>query len=139
MKIGLQTWGTDGDIRPFVALTAGLQSAGHDVSLVVTSVHNKKYDHLAQELNFPIVHAGTVKHDLKTVQTIHEKLRTTKIPINQLKIVMENFFDPVLPEMYEASKKLCIENDLIIGHFLMHPAMLASEKSATAPGFLKCL
>jgi sterol 3beta-glucosyltransferase len=130
MKIGLQTWGTDGDIRPFVALSAGLRSAGHDVSLVVTSVHNKSYEQLAQEFDFQIVHAGTVKHDLKTEQTIHEKLRTTKIPINQIQIVMENFFDPVVPEMYEASKKLCTDNDLILGHFLMHPVMLAAEKSA---------
>lgn len=130
MKIGIQTWGTDGDIRPFVALAGGLESAGHDVSLVVTSVHNKEYDHLAQKLNFPVLHTGTVKHDLKTLKTLHEKLRTTKIPINQLQIVMENFFDPVVPEMYEASKTLCMENDLIIGHFLMHPTMLAAEKSA---------
>ena len=130
MKIGLQTWGTDGDVRPFIALAAGLRSSGHDVSLVVTSVHNKNYDHLAQKLDFHIVHAGIIKHDLKTLQIIHENLKNTKIPINQLQIVIEKFFDSVLAEMYEASKKLCLENDLIIGHFLMHQAMLASEKSA---------
>jgi len=128
MNIGLQTWGTDGDIRPFIALAAGLQASGHNVSLVVTSVHDKKYDHFGQELKFPIRHAGSIKHDYKTALTLQENIRASKIPINQLQIVMENFFEPVIAEMYEASKKLCMENDLIIGHFLMHPAMLAAEK-----------
>jgi len=29
MRIGLQTWGSEGDIRPLLALAGGLQSAGH--------------------------------------------------------------------------------------------------------------
>jgi hypothetical protein len=41
MRIGLQTWGSEGDIQPFVALADGLQKAGHEVTLVITSVENK--------------------------------------------------------------------------------------------------
>ena len=36
MKIGLQAWGSEGDIQPFTALAAGLVKAGHSVTLVVT-------------------------------------------------------------------------------------------------------
>jgi UDP:flavonoid glycosyltransferase YjiC (YdhE family) len=129
MKIGLQTWGTDGDIRPFIALAGGLSASGHDVSLVTTSVHNKEYYSYGNRLDFAISHVGKINLDPKTVSDLHEKLRITKIPIKQLQIVMENFFDPVIPEMYEASKKLCSENDVVIGHFLHHPAMTAAEKS----------
>jgi Glycosyltransferase family 28 N-terminal domain len=35
MKIGMLTWGTHGDIRPFLALADGLQAAGHEVHLVI--------------------------------------------------------------------------------------------------------
>ena len=28
MKIGLQTWGSEGDIQPFIALAAGLRKRG---------------------------------------------------------------------------------------------------------------
>lgn len=31
MKIGIQTWGSNGDIRPIIALADGLQNAGHTV------------------------------------------------------------------------------------------------------------
>ena len=36
MKIGLQAWGSEGDIQPFTALAAGLVQAGQDVTLLVT-------------------------------------------------------------------------------------------------------
>jgi len=37
MKIGIKTWGGDGDIFPFLALANGLRSAGHQVTVVYTS------------------------------------------------------------------------------------------------------
>ncbi len=36
-KIGIQIWGSEGDIRPFIALTGGLLTGGHDVTLEVMS------------------------------------------------------------------------------------------------------
>jgi len=43
MKIGIQTWGSNGDIRPMLALADGLQKAGHQVTLVVSSIDNHSY------------------------------------------------------------------------------------------------
>ena len=43
MKIGIQTWGSNGDIRPMIALADGLQQAGHTVTLAVTSLDNRCY------------------------------------------------------------------------------------------------
>lgn len=131
MKIGLQTWGTEGDIRPFLALAGGLSAAGHQVSLVITSVHNKSYQAYGQELNFALAQVGRLVHDQKTAQRLHEQMRKTRIPIKQVEMVMKNFFDPLIPEMYAAAQKLCCVNDVMIGHFLHHPAMVAAEKSAT--------
>ena len=41
MKIGLQTFGSDGDVRPLMALAQGLGEAGHRVTLVVTHVERE--------------------------------------------------------------------------------------------------
>lgn len=43
MKIALQTWGSDGDIRPFIALGQGLVARGHSVTLAIGSVDDKEY------------------------------------------------------------------------------------------------
>src|SRR5258708_32775985 len=48
MRILLQTWGTDGDIRPFIALGAGLVLRRHTVTLAVGSLDDKDYGGIGQ-------------------------------------------------------------------------------------------
>jgi sterol 3beta-glucosyltransferase len=38
MRIGMQMWGSQGDIRTFIALANALHSAGHDVTLCIPRV-----------------------------------------------------------------------------------------------------
>ena len=38
MKVALQTWGSDGDIRPMIGLAAGLVRRGHQATLSIGSV-----------------------------------------------------------------------------------------------------
>ena len=59
MRIGIQTWGSTGDIRPFVALAAALTQAGHQVHLVVTDIDCRDYRHYAEEYGFRITQVAT--------------------------------------------------------------------------------
>jgi UDP:flavonoid glycosyltransferase YjiC (YdhE family) len=63
MKIGIQTWGSEGDVRPFMALAAGLRSAGHDVTLVVTDVMGRDYTALGAAFGVPVIQAGLFPPD----------------------------------------------------------------------------
>lgn len=38
MRIGIQTAGSHGDVRPFLALAGGLRSAKHEVTLYYTNI-----------------------------------------------------------------------------------------------------
>ena len=60
MKIGIQTWGTEGDVRPFIALSGGLSAAGHDVTLAVTEITNKRFTSFCKRLGFTIRHVGHI-------------------------------------------------------------------------------
>ena len=51
MKIGIQTWGSNGDIRPLIALANGLQQNGHTVTLAVTSLDNRNYSEECSSFN----------------------------------------------------------------------------------------
>jgi hypothetical protein len=55
MKIGLQTWGSEGDVQPFTALAAGLTRAGHEVTLLVTDNAGRDYTLLAQRGGYRLV------------------------------------------------------------------------------------
>ena len=52
MKIGVQTWGSEGDIRPMVALGHGLVQRGHQVELVYTDIADRHYVNIAASLGF---------------------------------------------------------------------------------------
>ncbi|MDH4127757.1 MAG: glycosyltransferase [Spirochaetota bacterium] len=126
MNIGLQTWGSDGDILPFIALADGLSSAGHEVTLFYTSIDNKDYSPLGKSFNIKLIKVYD-KFELDADKVFRDVTKFIN-PLNEFALVLEKYFDPAVEEMYEASKNLCIENDLVIGHIVNHTLLTAAEK-----------
>lgn len=127
MRIGIQTWGSEGDVNPFIALAGGLAKAGHKVTLAITCMERKSYARFAEQLGFSL---GTVDYIGKSDEEfilVSEKLRASSNPLRQLRVVLDEMFEPGVSAMYETAQSLCAENDLIIGHFLLHPAHAAAE------------
>jgi len=127
MKIGIQTWGSHGDIRPFIALAEGLQKAGHDVTLAVTCVDNDAYagDDSYSGVKLLNIASPVIsdKEDLSRKTAIVFKQIN---PAKQLQLMIDYFFLPVEKEMFAASEQLCKENELIIGHFFHYPINTAA-------------
>lgn len=133
MKIGLQTWGSDGDVRPFIALAGGLKANGHEVTLVITNPEKKDYSFYGKVLNIKIIHAyhSYVKHDNLSALLIQQNN-----PVKLLKCLYEDLFALGEAEIYAAAQKLCRENDMVIGHFFIYPLQLAAEKARRPHGML---
>lgn len=131
MKIGIQTWGSHGDIRPLMALAEGLQLAGHEVTLVITSVHGEGYDSsvLKSGVNVQNV-ASPVIRDKDEYAKIEQVIFSETDPVKQVQIILDKLFVPAEDEMFLAAETLCAENDLVIGHFFHYPLHVAAEKSA---------
>jgi sterol 3beta-glucosyltransferase len=126
VKIGIQTWGSDGDILPFIALAEGLQVTDHEVTFAYSSVDNKDYSSYADMGNFSAFKVFE-KFDVEMNVAMSQIIQCND-PLKQFVLVMEMFFDPAVDEMYQASKKLCVENDLVIGHMMNHTLLTAAEK-----------
>lgn len=127
MKIGIQTWGSEGDVRPFIALAAGLHAAGHEVSLAATHLENKDFSALSKTLGFPIEQVGLL--DPSSIRRVGEILARETNVLKQLDLTLTHLFYPVTADMLAASKRLCRESDVVIGHFLVHPLRAAAEQS----------
>ena len=130
MKIGLQAWGSEGDIQPFTALAAGLVKAGHEVTLVVTDNIGRDYSGLASHFGYrlvPVDNTGTPSPE--TADRVWRQIIEVGNPIKQAELVMKHGFDPVADAMYEAAKDLCASNDAVIGHFFVYPLRIAAERS----------
>ena len=129
MRVGLQTWGSEGDIRPFVALADGLQTAGHEVTLVITSAENKDYTPLAHSLGLRIRQVRFPSFDPERFGRTEARAMQTVNPFKQVSIVFSDLFDPVVQKMYVASEQLCRDNDAVIGYHILYPLAIAAEKT----------
>ena len=130
MKIGLQAWGSEGDIQPFTALAAGLVNSGHTVTLVVTDNIGRDYSELAKRFGYQLVPVTNPKiTSTAASDKIWRQIIELGNPIKQAELVMKFGFDPVVESMYAAAKKLCEENDAVVGHFFVYPLRVAAEKS----------
>ena len=129
MRIGIQTWGTEGDVRPFIALAGGLSAAGHDVTLAITEITNKQFTAFGERLKFAIRHVGHIDCDEIRFKQLSARVFNEWNPLKKGNIIVSNFLDPVIEDMLVAAKALCAENDLVIGHFFVYPLKIAAQQN----------
>lgn len=125
MKIGIQTWGSTGDIMPFIALADGLIHAGHQVTLIVSSIDNRSYQETCETLGIGYRQIpAQIDFDMQEFAQ-----RTFRMNSLQWFIaLLEESFFPYEQEIYQAATKLVTEHDLVIGHHFLYPLKLAAKK-----------
>lgn len=126
MRIGLQTWGTDGDFFPFLALAIGLSDAGHAVTLAYTSVDGKDYSNHPSSLGIELIKADG---DIPIPENINPYALASKPgSFREYSRLLDVYYEPFTEVMYAASERLCQENDLVIGHAICHTLLTATQK-----------
>jgi sterol 3beta-glucosyltransferase len=103
MRISLQMWGSDGDIRPFIALAGGLRAAGHAVTIAVASVDNKDYGQRCKALNVEYV---KVPEQIDCDRNELIKKAKGKKSIDFLKLIMLGLYYPCQDQMYQTAGSL---------------------------------
>jgi UDP:flavonoid glycosyltransferase YjiC (YdhE family) len=127
MRIGMLTWGSHGDIRPFLALADGLQAAGHDVHLVIVHVEDVAPDGFQSSQGARITVLSPLKLTAEQARQIGETVYAIRNPMTQLAAVVRLVFAPMENAMFAAAQRLCADADLLIGHYFMHPLQIAAE------------
>ena len=132
MRIGIQTWGSEGDIRPFIALGAALTSRGHQVELLYTEISQRKYEHVAAALGFTArAIASPVIADREKEYQVGLAAIGARDEFSQGLVIFREFLDPVVEPIYEAGLDLCSRSDLLIHHFILHPSRAAADNTGT--------
>ncbi|MYN29763.1 glycosyltransferase [Duganella levis] len=129
MKIGLQTWGSHGDIRPFVALAEGLQQAGHEVTLLITCVDSGAYAGMVSPSGVTLRVIASPVIPLSEAARIGEAAIGMRNPLKQMTMLMEAAFLPAEEAMLAAALELAAESDLLVGHYFMYPLQIAAEQA----------
>ncbi|MBI5548263.1 MAG: glycosyltransferase family 1 protein [Deltaproteobacteria bacterium] len=123
MRIGIQTWGSEGDIRPFQALAAGLAAAGHEVTLAAHDL----LDRTAEPTGPYRLRLFGRTLDPETRRAVGRELSRTSDTVKQLRAVYEGFFAPIAHECLASARSLVEENELVVAHVLAHPLIFAAE------------
>ncbi|HEV3193475.1 MAG TPA: glycosyltransferase [Polyangiaceae bacterium] len=127
MRILLQTWGTDGDIRPFISLGAGLVLRGHTVTLAVGSLDDKDYGAMCKAVGVSCIRApGRSNVDLRRWST--RQYWGARGSLEAVRLLHEQALFPAWGPMSETAERLCATADVAVGHFLAQPLRLAAEK-----------
>lgn len=129
MRIGLETWGTEGDVQPFLALARGLSAAGHRVTLVVTEITNKRFDRFGERWGFRVRHPGRINVDAAQYRDLASRLFLERNPVKRGDLVVRHFLDPVVEDLLRDGKALASESDLVVGHFFVYPLKIAAGKA----------
>lgn len=128
MRIGLQTWGSEGDIQPFLALAAGLVKAGHQVKLCITEVAERDYSAIAATHGFQLMYAPNPElTSIDIIQKMGQAFKAFRDPAAQLKIINQFFFLPAESVMFKAAKELCQSSDLVVRHIFCYQTQIAAE------------
>jgi UDP:flavonoid glycosyltransferase YjiC (YdhE family) len=128
MHIGIQTWGSEGDCRPMLALAQGLREAGHSVKLLVTNVEGSPWAERGAALGVDVedvAHAWYQENRSRAPQMVAHIMRSPD-PSVQLRRTFEEALLPVHGEMVRAAMQLGRDSDLVIGHVCAESALLAA-------------
>jgi len=124
-KIGLQTFGSEGDITPFFLLSEGLSKAGFQVTLLITGLRETDYTEKEKELEITIRQVGDSSEEKFT--TLFKNLASASL-LKQSEMIFDFFLYSNFDDLYESSLNLCEENDIVIGHFGHFPLALAAQR-----------
>ncbi len=131
MRIGIQGWGSEGDLRPLVALAIGLRRAGHTVRLDLTPVDGTDYADLCRTAEIPLrVIPGRLDFALHTVATDGNALDPLKVSRD----LVERAFFPFLEQLYQAALELCATSDVVLWHYSCWHTKAAALKTGTPEG-----
>jgi sterol 3beta-glucosyltransferase/vancomycin aglycone glucosyltransferase len=124
MRVALQTWGTDGDIRPFIALGASLVARGHTVTLSIASLDDRDYAPMCRAVGVSCVHAP---ERLGLDLTRWNDVGRRRNPLRVLRLLHEEGLFPSWAAMGEVAARLCADADVAVGHLFALPLRLAAE------------
>ena len=132
MRVGIQTWGSEGDIRPFIALGHALAARGHQVELLYTEIGDRRYETVAEALGFTArAVASPVIADPHELYEIGLRVINTADELRQGLLIAKRLLEPIIEPAYAAGLDLAARSDVVIHHFILHAARAAAEKAGT--------
>ena len=141
MKIVLSTWGSTGDIQPFLALSERLLKAGHEVRVCTSEIYRERFTKLG--VGF---YAVGVPFDSERLNRLMDAIIKIKNPLKSAIFIAKDGILYKAEQWYQDCLKGMEEYDLAICHSADIPGQEAAIKRhlpwisvSYCPGFIKTI
>ncbi|MDW8349411.1 MAG: glycosyltransferase [Verrucomicrobiae bacterium] len=119
----LTSWGSAGDIHPFLALAEGLQRCGHSITLALDPMWENKA-RLTHAAFCPLI-----QHSQQALlSSLHDAFSTRHIGLSALKTLLSKGIAPIFKEAYQTLCKLIPQHDGMIAHHFSFSAHAAADR-----------
>jgi sterol 3beta-glucosyltransferase len=114
MRIAVASFGSEGDVRPFIALARGLKQAGHEVYLVAAPLHARR----AEEADIPLRPSNTPRAMEVFERTLRSNMEQVMKERNPLRAVGKGtaLFEGLLLDSLPLVLEATADADLIVHH-----------------------
>jgi rhamnosyltransferase subunit B len=133
-RIVLTTFGSLGDLHPYIAIARGMQDRGHEAVIATTRDYRQKIE--ARGIGFHAVRPDgpDLDADRDTMRRIMDSRKGTEFVVRELLM-------PVLQESYQDVLAAAQGADLLVSHVLTYATRLVAEKKGIhwAASFLQPL
>jgi rhamnosyltransferase subunit B len=120
-RIVLATWGSFGDLHPFIGVGLGLKERGHEVLLASTNIYRDKV--LETGLEF---HA--IRPDMPPAEEVRAMIRRIMDPKMGSKAVIKEGLMPFVRDQYLDLAEACRGADVLLNHPIVHSGPVVAEK-----------
>ena len=120
MKFLLTTFGSLGDLHPYIAVGKGLRERGHSVTLATSEIYRAKVE--GEGLRFHPVRpemSGILDHPASMRQALHPRMGTRH--------VITRMFLPYLEQSYEDTVPAVRDADVVVSHPIAFATPIAAE------------
>lgn len=120
-RIVLTTFGSLGDLHPFIAIALGLQARGHEAVIATSAVYRQKIEALG-------IRFRAVRPDHSDPETDPDWIRRIMDRRKGSEFVVREVLMSVLRESYEDTLAAAQGADLLLSHVLTYTTRLVAEK-----------
>jgi UDP:flavonoid glycosyltransferase YjiC (YdhE family) len=124
-RIVLTTFGSLGDLHPYIALALGLQARGHEAIIATTTYYRQKIEALG-------IGFRAVRPDPPEPELLPEVMRRLMDQRKGSEYVIREIMMPVLWQSYEDTLAAAEGADLLVSHSLTYTTRLVAEKTGIA-------
>lgn len=121
-RIVLTTFGSLGDLYPYIAIALGLQAQGHEAIIATTRHYRKRIEALGIGFRAVRPDGPDLNVDRDVIRRVMDARKGTEFVIHELLM-------PFVQESYEDTLAAAQGADLLVSHVLTYAARLVAEKT----------